>query len=332
VVSYRTRGLPEPQQCGDSLSDKPSAQSGVAGYRPGVWQFFNPAIYLISILPGIGVWLLAGKGDSDRLQWLLLATLAVVLLQHAINLLNDVSDWKLGADTEKLDSWVRFHGQNTRIAMAHGWISFLLGGVLGLAVLVLSDKLWLLALASPMLILGYLYNSGPRPLSYTHLGEWVTGLCYGPGVFGCLWLLGSERVDLCALLGMTAFAALAMCLLLSHQPPQIETDRQAGKHSFAVRYGVRRTRQAVRLLFTLFLLTFGVALWLASDGGTAAHAYIAAALLAWLSVMRILPKPVTILIPATLVLLVALAGQANPLSADATPSLPVAPKAQKTIS
>jgi len=271
-------------------------------------QSFNPAIYLISVLPGIGVWSLVGKDSNNWLQWLTLATLAVVLLQHAINLLNDVSDWKLGADTEKLDSWVRFHDQDTRIAMAHGWISLLLGALLGLMVLVLSDRLWISAIASPMLILGYLYNSGPRPLSYTHLGEWVTGLCYGPGVFGCLWLLSSESIDLRALMGMTAFAALAMCLLLSHQPPQIETDRLAGKLTFTVRYGARRTRQTVILLFTLFLFTFGVALWVANDGGALTKLYITASLLALIFVIRNPPKPITILIPSSLVLLVTLAG------------------------
>ncbi len=275
----------------------------MAGRRPGFGQCFNPAIYLISILPGAGVWMVAGGGGET---WLALATLAVVLLQHAINLLNDASDWALGADTEKLDSWVRFHHQNTRISMAHGWISFLLGGLLGLTVLVLADKLWILIIAAPLLVLGYLYNSGPRPLSYTHLGEWVTGVCYGPGVFGCLWLLGGEPFELPAIAGSTAFAALAMSLLLSHQPPQIETDRLAGKHSFAVRYGVRRTRQAVYFLFIVFLLGFGTALWASADNIRMLQVYVVMSLLALLYVRRQPPQPVTILLPSTLVLLVSL--------------------------
>ena len=84
--------------------------------------------------------MIAGGNDASWLPALTLATLAVVLVQPAINLLNDASDWTLGADTEKLDSWVRFHHQNTRVAMAHGWVSFLLGGLLGLTVLVLAGK------------------------------------------------------------------------------------------------------------------------------------------------------------------------------------------------
>lgn len=275
----------------------------MAGNRPGLWQSFNPAIYLISVLPGAGIWITAGGNNG---VWLVLATLAVVLLQHAINLLNDVSDWTLGADTEKLNSWVRFHHQDTRIAAVHGWTSFLLGGLLGLTVLVLADKLWILIVAAPLLILGYLYNSGPRPLSYTHLGEWVTGVCYGPGVFGCLWLLSGEDFDVRAITGSIAFAALAACLLLSHQPPQIETDRRAGKKSFAVRYGERRTRQWVYLLFVVFLLSFGTALWTRFGNALVFHVYAGMSLLALTYVSRQPPKPVTILMPSTLVLLVTL--------------------------
>jgi 1,4-dihydroxy-2-naphthoate octaprenyltransferase len=278
----------------------------VAGYRPGFWRCFNPAIYLISVLPGAGVWMIAGGNDASWLPWLVLATLAVVLLQHAINLLNDASDWTLGADTEKLDSWVRFHHRDARVTMAHGWVSFLLGGLLGLTVLVLADSLWILVVAAPMVILGYLYNSGPRPLSYTYLGEWVTGVCYGPGVFGCLWLLSGEEPDVRAILGAAAFAALAVCLLLSHQPPQIETDRLAGKQSFAVRYGVRRTRLSVYVLFIVFLLGFGAALWAGANNTLVLQVYAGMSLLALIYVSRQPLKPATVLIPSTLVMLVTL--------------------------
>lgn len=236
---------------------------------------------------------------------LVLATLAVVLLQHAINLLNDASDWRLGADTEKLGSWVRFHHQDTRVAIIHGWVSFLLGGLLGLGVLLVTGKLWILVVATPLIVLGYFYNSGARPLSYTYLGEWVTGVCYA-GVFACLWLLSGEEFDIRAVTGTVAFATLAVCLLLSHQPPQVETDRLAGKQSFAVRYGVRRTRQAVHVLFVVFLLGFGVALWAGNAKPLVLPVYAGLSLPALVFVGRQAPNPAIVLIPATLLLLVTL--------------------------
>lgn len=185
------------------------------------------------------------------------ATFAVVLLQHAINVLNDVADWQLGADTEKWDSWVRYHRENLTVANLHGWLSSLAGGLLGLLTLAWNDRLWILAIATPLVILGYRYNSGEKPLSYTRLAEWVTGLCYGPGVFACLWLVVGQTLDLTALLGSTAFGCLAVALLLSHQPPQIHTDRLAGKQSFAAIYGAEQTIQTVRILFFVFLVLWG---------------------------------------------------------------------------
>ena len=236
---------------------------GTAAGGTSVWMALNPAIYLVSLLPAAGVFVLS-PGDF---WWtgLIAATVAVVLLQHAINLFNDVADWQLGADTEKHDSWIRAHQGNIRVARLHGMLSATAGIILGVATLVTAGKVWILLIASPMVVLGYLYNAGERPLSYTALGEWVTGLCYGPGVFGCLYLLVNDGLNLPAVIGMLTFAALAMALLLSHQPPQIETDRAAGKHSFAVRYGYKKTIRFAWGLYLLALGSFAVAAYLAAS-------------------------------------------------------------------
>ena len=245
------------------------------------WQeALNPPIYLVSVLPGLGVPLLAQGGVLHPLG-LALATLAVVLLQHAINLFNDAADWRLGADVEKFDSWVRVHGQRPGVAVLHGALSLLAGGLLGLAVLWSQDQWWLLWIAAPMLALGYLYNAGPRPLSYTHLGEWVTGLCYGPGVFGCLWLVAGLPASASMVAGMVAFAALAAALLLSHQPPQIDTDRTAGKLSFAVRFGAARTMSVARWLSGIFLAAVGGALLISRPGAVGVVLASFAAILAY---------------------------------------------------
>ena len=50
-----------------------------------------------------------------------------------------------------------------------------------------------------------------------------------------------------------SFAALAVAVLLSHQPSQVLTDAMVGKRSFAVRFGVDTTLRATTLLFALSL-------------------------------------------------------------------------------
>lgn len=279
------------------MSNLDGAVMAPAGWR----EALNPAIYLISLLPGLVVLMLV---DSNVMGVVLAATAAVVLLQHAINVLNDVADWKLGADEEKWDSWVRVHGE-TRAATVHGVLSFLAGGTLGLAVLVSTGKLWVLGVAAPLVILGFLYNAGPRPLSYTFLGEWVTGICYG-GVFACLWLLTDKSFGFPAMAGSLAFAALAVSLLLSHQPPQIETDRAAGKHSFAVRYGAEKTIQVSRGLFVFALTMLGIAIWFGSTGKLAAAAFGIAALYAIFNVWQRQPGPRVILLQGAMAITICL--------------------------
>ncbi len=269
------------------MSNLDGAVMAPAGWR----EALNPAIYLISLLPGLVVLMLA---DSDARGVVLAATAAVILLQHSVNVLNDVADWKLGADEEKWDSWVRVHGE-TRAASLHGILSFLAGGALGLVVLFSTGKFWVLGVAAPLVILGFLYNAGPRPLSYTFLGEWVTGICYG-GVFACLWLLTDKAFGISAIAGSLAFAALAVSLLLSHQPPQIETDKAAGKHSFAVRYGAEKTIQFSRGLFVLSLATMGMAIWFGSVGKLTAIVFYFAALYAFFNVWQRHPSPRVILL------------------------------------
>ncbi|TNF99193.1 MAG: prenyltransferase, partial [Gammaproteobacteria bacterium] len=163
-----------------------------------------------------------------------------------------------------------------------------------------SGKYWILLIATPMLLLGYLYNAGSKPLSYTVLGEWVTGLCYGPGVFGCLYLLSSDELTIPSVLGMFTFACMAMALLLSHQPPQINTDRQAGKHSFAVRYGKDVTIMTVRYLLLASLVSFTVALWLMGDPSIAVSFLIFVIILIIFN-SRSVPNPKSLLLSVTTV-------------------------------
>ena len=269
------------------------------------WQIFNPAIYLISILPAIAVVVLAG----DNPVWhpgLIFATFAVVLLQHAINLFNDVSDWNLGADTEKMDSWVRLHNGNTRPVTIHALISFLIGGLIGLSVLIIGNKLWIVIIALPLIGLGYLYNAGKSPLSYSWTGEWVTGLCYGPGVFGCLWFVAGLDFNLSALSGMFAFAALAMSLLLSHQPPQIETDRQVGKKSFAVRYGKQKTHQFSVFLFTAALLLIGTGISINYSILYLQYACFTLILISSIYLWKVGPNPKKVLLLSSTILLLSI--------------------------
>jgi len=262
----------------------------------------SPPIYLISILPGLGAWLLARPTGPDA--WALLAaTVGVVLLQHAVNVFNDVTDWQRGADVEKWSSWVRAHRENLALTRHHAQASLLAGALMGLLALGLVDRYWILLPALPLVGLGLLYNAGPRPLSYTAWAELVTGLCYGPGVFGGFWLVAGRPPDLTMALGALAFGCLSVALLLSHQPPQIATDRAAGKRSFAARHGAERTIAVARGLFVGFLLS-GVLGFAAATAPLLAIADSLISVALIVLIWRDRPNPKRLLLSATALMLI----------------------------
>ncbi len=225
----------------------------------GLWSVLNPSIYLVSVAPLLVVAIQAGISDAV-LPALLLATGGVVALQHAVNLFNDLTDDRRGADVEKPVSWVRFHGGRTHVLLIHAALSVLAGVALGLSALWMADRMILLALGAPLAALGFLYNWGTRPLGYTMAAEVVTGLAYGPGVYGCMSLLAIPDPQVIPFLaGCIACSALSVSVLLAHQPPQVLTDALAGKHTFAVRHGVLATRWTSRILLVLAAVSFVLA-------------------------------------------------------------------------
>lgn len=213
------------------------------------WRVLQPAIYLVSILPALVCGLVFWRHLAVA-QFLSIAA-AVVLIQHAVNVFNDEVDWKKGADGEKKDSWYHFHQGNVPTLKTHAWTSLILGFGMGLFVIIQAHFWGILWVALPLLLLGLLYNHSHWTLSYTRWGEWVTGICYGPGVFGCMAYLLSQQFSWSLVFGSLAFSFLAVAVLLSHQPPQVLTDFAAGKASFAVRHGVEKTYQIARVLTVL---------------------------------------------------------------------------------
>ncbi|NDD04165.1 MAG: prenyltransferase [Proteobacteria bacterium] len=210
------------------------------------WRVLQPAIYLVSVLP---VLVCIGIFPGLRsLSEILLVGVAVVLIQHAVNVFNDGTDWEKGADTEKINSWFHFHRGNMVFLNLHAWVSLLLGVALGISVVLHAQRSELLWVALPLVVLGFLYNFSPLAFSYNRWGEWVTGLCYGPGVFGCMAYFIHPKWSFDLIAGSFAFGALAVAVLLSHQPPQVLTDFSAGKMSFAVRHGVDKTYRVARWL------------------------------------------------------------------------------------
>jgi 1,4-dihydroxy-2-naphthoate octaprenyltransferase len=200
---------------------------------------------------------LAAADGRFRLFPALAALLGSVLLQIAVNLANDYFDYVRGVDTPDRIGPVR--------AAASGLIAprrlfFGLLVTIGLATLVGGYLAWVggwlvlvIGVASILSLLAY--SSGPFPLASHGLGDLFVFLFFGLAAVCGTYYAQAHQVTLTALVVSVPVGLLTTAILVVNNLRDIETDRQAGKHTLAVLLGP----QAARLEYVLLcVVAYGV--------------------------------------------------------------------------
>ena len=226
-----------------------------------VWvQAIRPRTLLLSVTPvvlGTGLALLeTGRVDLS----VFVATLATaIFLQIGANLHNDAADFRRGADGPGRLGPPR--------AVAQGWLDagrvhraatacFALAVVTGLFLVIRGGWPFLL-LGGLAVAAGLAYTGGPRPLAYRALGEVFVFLFFGPVAVAGSYVLQTGRLALDAIAQGAALGALAAAVLVVNNYRDLDSDRQAGKRTLAVRLGRAWTR---RLYGFLLLVPFAIAI------------------------------------------------------------------------
>ena len=182
--------------------------------------------------------------------------LLAVALQVGVNYANDYSDGVRGVDTQRRGP-VRLTASGLatpeRVKQA-ALLSFTVGGLLGIVLAVAVD--WRLILVGAASILAAaLYSGGPKPYASSGLGE-VMVLVF----FGFVATCGSayvhlERVPWLALGAAAPVGLLACAILLVNNLRDVDSDRDVGKRTLAVRVGKARTRVLYRASIVVSLLS-----------------------------------------------------------------------------
>jgi 1,4-dihydroxy-2-naphthoate octaprenyltransferase len=169
-----------------------------------------------------------------------LAAFAVaLLLQIGANLANDVADFRRGADTNDRLGPVR--------VTQGGLIPPRQVATVTVVVLIAAavPGLYLVWRGGPVLaMLGLLaigaavtYTAGPKPFGYLGLGELFVFIFFGPvAVVGTAFVMTHDVTRL-ALLSSVAMGCLVTAILVVNNLRDIDTDREAGKRTLAVRIG-----------------------------------------------------------------------------------------------
>ncbi len=183
---------------------------------------------------------------DGRFRWgpALAALLGALLLQIAANLANDVFDYHKGADTEQRLGPTRVTQAGLlppHQVMIGMWVVF------GLAALIGLYLTW--AAGWPVVAIGLLsiaaavaYTGGPFPLGYHGLGEIAVFIFFGLAAVCGTYYVQAQSLTLAVVLSAVPMGLLSSAILAVNNLRDIETDRAAGKHTLAARFGLRWAR------------------------------------------------------------------------------------------
>ncbi|MGZ6143023.1 MAG: 1,4-dihydroxy-2-naphthoate polyprenyltransferase [Myxococcales bacterium] len=229
------------------------------GFRPGVWiMAVRPRTLAASVAPVlVGTAIAASIGMFKPLN-ALLALFSSLFIQIGTNLANDYSDFKRGADAERVGPQrVTQSGlvQPAQVKRA-AWIAFGISMALGLALTFLSG--WpILVIGVVSIASGWLYTGGPWPLGYHGLGDlWVFVF------FGLVATCGTVYAQALSVppqawAAGVAMGALSTAILVVNNLRDRATDAKVGKNTLAVKIGPRATRVQYTALLTV---AFGLAI------------------------------------------------------------------------
>ncbi len=220
-------------------------------------------------LPAAVVPVLLGSASAwyhgEFLWWVaFVACVCSLLIQIITNFVNQVFDFRKGADTE-----ARVGPMNPvaiglisdrfmlRVAMALTLLTFCLG-----LLLVWRGGIPILAIGIVSLVCAYLYTAGPAPLAYKGLGDVFVFI-----FFGIVAVCGTHYAHTLTLswdVLWLSFApgAISCNILTVNNIRDAETDVLANKRTIPVRFGVDFGKALYGVMMLLaFAVPFGLALW-----------------------------------------------------------------------
>lgn len=215
---------------------------------------------------------LAGTGAAAfairvRPDAALLCLAVALLLQIGVNYANDYSDGIRGTDDVRVGPprLTASHRVPARIVLTVALCCFGLAAVAGLALVLATGLLWLIAVGAVAILAAWFYTGGSHPYGYHGWGEVIAFVFFGPvAVLGTevVQTGGFSTVGLAASLAQGSFAA---AVLLVNNLRDVDQDAEAGKRTLAVMMGRRR---ATAVYGVLVLVPYALLLWLLSLAGT----------------------------------------------------------------
>ncbi len=199
---------------------------------------------------------LAARDHLFRPGPALAALWGAVFIQIGTNLVNDLGDFRRGADSGERIGPPR--------ALAMGWltlaqvragilVSFLLAALAGIYLAAVAG--WpVVPIGIASIAAGVAYTAGPWPLAYHGLGDIFVFFFFGAVAVCGTYFVETRTLSADAVLAAIPVGALATAILVVNNVRDLDGDRAAGKRTLAVRVGRSGARaEYLALLGAAFL-------------------------------------------------------------------------------
>lgn len=212
------------------------------------------------VLIGAGTANLAGAFD---LNLVLLALGVSLFLQIGVNYANDYSDGIRGTDDNRVGP-ARLTGgglAKPKSVLFAALISFVIAACFGLAITIITNQWWFIAVGALCIAAAWFYTGGKRPYGYAGLGELVVFI-----FFGFVAVVGTDYIQTLELNPLAIYASFmagsfATAVLLINNIRDIQTDIKSGKRTLASRIG-RKPALAIFGFLVLIPFVLVIFFWL----------------------------------------------------------------------
>ena len=212
----------------------------------------RPKTLSVSIAPVLVGSSVALRDENFNIDIFLLTLFSALFIQIGTNFANDVYDYIKGADNINRIGPTRavqaelISVQNMKKLT---FLTFSLAIICGIP-LVIKGGIPILIIGLLSIVSGYAYTAGPYPLGYNGWGDLFVFCFFVPLAVCGTFFLQTQIVSIESIISGLIFGCLSVTLLCINNIRDIETDREAGKRTLAVRLGVK----FVKIMFIMLFL------------------------------------------------------------------------------
>ncbi|CAH2213390.1 prenyltransferase [Tepidibacter aestuarii] len=200
-----------------------------------------------------------------NLVYLILLMISMMLIQSATNMINDYFDFKRGADSEeKADEKALVSGEITPKQVLFIILIYQLVACT-IAIFISSRTSYNILLVGVVgVMISILYAFGPLPISYTPMGEIVSGMTMGIGITTTVIYIHSGVFNLNTVLVAAPTVVYIGTILLSNNLSDLKGDKEAGRKTLPILIGIENSEKLwvfnviMLIVLTLVLILIGI--------------------------------------------------------------------------